>query len=61
MSEFEPDTENVVYIDEYPHITERLRLRRLANARPLGNAAVFVLPVDYRAIMEELPNQDKEV
>jgi len=61
MIEREPDTENVSYIDEYPHITERLRLRRLAQARPLGHAAVFVLPLplrdnpDFRSLMETPP------
>lgn len=60
MSEHEPDTENVVYMDEYPHITEKLRLKRLAMARPLGNAAVFILPLpyNYRELMEQLPNQE---
>ena len=55
MTEIEPNTENISYMDEYPHITEKLRLRRLAAARPLGNAAVFVLPIDYKQIMEEPP------
>ena len=52
-----PDTENVAYMDEYPEITERLRIRRLATARPLGHAAVFVmpLPINYREIMEQPP------
>lgn len=55
-----PDTENVVYMDEYPHIDERLRVKRLAKARPLGHAAVFVLPlpINYREIMEKLPNEE---
>ena len=35
------NTENVAYMDEYPHITERLRLRRLAAQRPLGHAAIL--------------------
>lgn len=26
-----PDTENVAYIDEYPHLEEKLRLQRLAR------------------------------
>lgn len=26
-----PDTENLHYIDEYPHLEERLRLQRLAR------------------------------
>lgn len=55
MSELEDALAKVAYIDEYPEIAERLRLRRLAAARPLGNAAVFVLPIDYRQIMEEPP------
>lgn len=29
--EKEPDTENVHYIDEYPELEQRLRLRRLAR------------------------------
>lgn len=61
MTEFgDPDTENVAYMDEYPHLTEKLRLRRMAAARPLGNAAVFVLPlpVNYREIMEEAPHEN---
>lgn len=57
MGEHEPDTENVAYMDEYPEITERLRLKRLGKARQLGHAAVFVMPtpIDYRALMEEKP------
>lgn len=58
--EFEPDVENVAYMDEYPHITERLRLRRLASARPIGHAAVFVLPIliNYRELMEQAPHEE---
>ena len=57
--ENEPDIENIAYMDEYPAITERLRLRRLAQARPIGHAAVYVmpLPIDYRKLMEEAPNE----
>lgn len=29
--ENEPDTENVVYIDEYPELAEKVRLRRLGK------------------------------
>lgn len=36
--EIKPDTENVVYIDEYPELAEKLRLQRLA--RPAVNAAL---------------------
>lgn len=42
----EPDTENVAYIDEYPHLAEKVRLRRLMERR-LGGKAVcdlLVLP-----------------
>lgn len=61
MSEYAaPDTENVVYLDEYPHLTEKVRLRRLAAARPMGHAAVFVLPlpINYREIMEQVPHEN---
>lgn len=59
MVDHEPDTENVVYMDEYPHIEERLRLRRLSLARPMGHAAVFVmpLPINYRELMEQGPDE----
>lgn len=29
--EQKPDTTNVVYLDEYPHIEERLRLKRMGQ------------------------------
>lgn len=29
--EREPETDNVVYMDEYPHLDEKLRLQRLAR------------------------------
>lgn len=29
--ELEPNTENVVYIDEYPHLEEKVRLRRMGQ------------------------------
>jgi len=48
LMDLEPNTENVVYIDEYPELEERLRLRRMAQGRRLGSEAVycsvFVLP-----------------
>jgi len=31
MPENEPDTENVVYMDEYPELAEKLRLIRLGK------------------------------
>lgn len=38
--------ENVSFIDEYPQIVEKLRLRRLAKSaiRTAVNAEIFVLP-----------------
>lgn len=57
VMEQKPDTENVHYLDEYPHLEEKVRLRRLAAARPLGHAAVFImpLPINYRELMEQPP------
>jgi hypothetical protein len=34
--ELEPDTENVVYMDEYPELAEKLRLQRLARPAVRG-------------------------
>lgn len=45
--EGEPDTENVVYIDEYPELKKRVWLRRLNQQRQLGEKAtgtIIVLP-----------------
>lgn len=58
-----PDTENVAYMDEYPHISERLRLRRLAQARPLGYAAVLRFDPALRdhselRLLMEMPPQE---
>ena len=36
--ENEPDTDNVVYLDEYPELAKRVWLRRLAQER-LGKQA----------------------
>lgn len=41
MKEQEPDTENVVYMDEYPELRKRVWLRRLNAAR---QATVIALP-----------------
>lgn len=38
LMEKQPDIENVVYIDEYPELEEKLRLQRLA--RPALRAAL---------------------
>lgn len=37
--ENEPDTDNVVYLDEYPELAKKVWLRRLAESR-LANTAV---------------------
>lgn len=47
--EAEPDTQNVVYIDEYPELAKRVWLRRLEQQRRLGNTAtvfceIYVMP-----------------
>lgn len=42
----EPDTENVAYIDEYPHLAERIRLRNL------GRPAVAVSGLQNLLIFE---------
>lgn len=39
--EKEPDYTNVHFIDEYPHLEEKVRLRRLARQLEVG---VIVLP-----------------
>ncbi len=47
MIEGEPDTENVVYIDEYQELKKRVWLRRLNDQRRVGRTAiteVFYLP-----------------
>jgi hypothetical protein len=36
--EKEPDTDKIAYLDEYPHLEEKLRLQRLA--RPAVKAAL---------------------
>lgn len=41
--EVEPDTTNVVYLDEYPHLAERVRLKRLGQ-KVNHLCQVFVLP-----------------
>lgn len=41
MSETNPDTDNVVYIDEYPEIEKRLWFKRLDAQRRTGQLALF--------------------
>lgn len=52
--ENEPNTENVVYIDEYPELAKRVWLRRLAQERAVGikaleNVIIFPEPPDGAA------------
>ena len=39
MEELKANTENVVFIDEYPELAKRVWLRRLARDRSLGRIA----------------------
>jgi len=43
LMETQPNDDKVVYMDEYPHITERLRLRRM------GQLALF--PQDFNQLI----------
>lgn len=40
----EPDTENIHYLDEYPHLEQRVRLRRIGQltlfASDMGNTVI---------------------
>lgn len=52
--ENEPDTTNVVYIDEYPELKKRVWMRRLAQERAVGikaleNLIIFPTPPDGAA------------
>jgi len=48
--ETEPNTENVVYIDEYPHLAEKVRLKRLfaskVGERAICNLIVLPTPIN---------------
>lgn len=51
MAEFpQPDTENVVYIDEYPELRKKVWLRRLAQERmgKLATTGLFVFPDKFQ-------------
>ena len=56
-----PDTENVLYMDEYPELAKKVWLRRLAASRLGGNALGLCqiiplpLPINYRELMEQAP------
>jgi hypothetical protein len=50
----EPDTQNVLYIDEYPELAKRVWLRRFAQERAVGikvleNVIIFPTPPDGAA------------
>lgn len=53
LMETEPNIENVAYIDEYPHLEEKLRLQRLA--RPAVRAALNEM---HKIIIFERPDPD---
>lgn len=42
MEPYEPDTENVVYLDEYPELKKRVWLRRLEEQRRVGREIVHM-------------------
>lgn len=44
--EIEPDTDNVVYLDEYPELAKKVWLRRLAQQR-LSATAVEATTILY--------------
>lgn len=55
-----PTTENVAYLDEYPHLAEKVRLKHLAQPRSIG-AQILQFAAGERAfdeirnLMEEAP------
>lgn len=59
--EKELDLSNVSYIDEYPQLAEKARIRRLCQ-RKFGETVVprlivMPFPINYREIMESGPNE----
>lgn len=40
MSDIEPNTENIVYMDEYPELKKRAWLRRIERERKVGVTAL---------------------
>lgn len=52
--EIEPDTENVVYLDEYPHLVEKLRLQKLA--RPAVHAALHQMTAIFKFERPDSPD-----
>lgn len=53
-----PNTENVHYIDEYPHIEQKLAMKR--SNRPIGELGLVIampgLREQYDKLMQELPD-----
>lgn len=47
--EKEPDTENVVYLDEYPHLNERAKLRKM------GQLVLFESDMGNTVVQFEIP------
>lgn len=52
--ETEPAPDNVVYLDEYPELVEKLRLQRLA--RPAVSAALHEMTMIYQFQRPEPPD-----
>lgn len=53
--EREPEIDNVAYLDEYPHLEEKLRLQRLA--RPAVKQALHQM---HSIVIFERPEQPDE-
>jgi hypothetical protein len=57
--EKEPDTENVVYIDEYPHLADKVRLRRMGQltlfSSDMGNTTLILFETDYEPTPPDMP------
>jgi len=56
MSEQEPDTENVLYLDEYPELKKRVWLRNLEEQRRVGKDLVHmthIIPMPERLDPDE--------
>lgn len=54
LMENEPSTDNIVYLDEYPELVEKLRLQRLA--RPAVSAALHEMTQIYQFQRPEPPD-----
>jgi len=55
--ETEPNTENVLYMDEFPELKKRVWLRRLSQQRAVGNVALMS---EHRSKIIEFPIQESD-